>query len=623
MIRKIIFAIAGIVSVVSSQAQIAVDNTQTVEYYVQNVLLGTGVTAFNITFNGVPANQVSTQVGSFDCVDCNVGIANGFVMASGDAQLVVGPNSTGGLTLGGQVNFDGPDPDLNAISTGFGINDWAIIEFDFIPAGDSVKFNYVWGSEEYMEWVNSSFNDVFGFFLSGPGINGPYSNGAINIAQVPGTTLPVTIDNVNLNLNGQYYVDNGDGFEAPFNGSPFYIQFDGFTVPLLAEAQVVCGETYHIKLACADSGDSALDCGVFFEEGSFSSNFVTVSSEVGVSNPPSFLPSNSLLEGCIDGFFTIFPPNNLTEPVDVTFTIGGAAANGTDYETINSTIQLTPGAPTEIAVTTIWNEEQEGTEDITITYIYENSCGELDTATATLFIVDYVFPTVTMDDLFICPGAINTANPNEQFGAPPYIYQWSSGETSATVNYEQGDAGEYTVSITDYCENSASDSFMVIEPAPFEAVEEAEICLGTNSDPLASGGAQPYTYTYDELGLEYSGTTAVFGGITAGAYIITITDACGQSADVPVLVEECDTWIPNVFTPDGSGKNDSFVIWGLDGFPGSELYVYNRWGSLVFESTNYRDNWRGTDLPDGVYYYIFKRSDGENYEGYVHLLRKQ
>jgi gliding motility-associated-like protein len=92
---------------------------------------------------------------------------------------------------------------------------------------------------------------------------------------------------------------------------------------------------------------------------------------------------------------------------------------------------------------------------------------------------------------------------------------------------------------------------------------------------------------------------------------------------VPVLVEECDTWIPNVFTPDGSGKNDAFVIWGLDGFPGSDLYVYNRWGSLVFESTNYRNNWRGTDLPDGVYYYIFKRSDGENYEGYVHLVRKQ
>ncbi len=623
MIRSLVFVMCGIAVSFSASAQITVDNAQTVESYVQNVLLGSGVTVSNITFNGAPANQVSTQVGSFDCPGCNVGIDNGFLMTSGDIQVVIGPNNSGSSTLGGGLNFAGPDPDLNAISTGFGINDWAIIEFDFIPAGDSIKFNYVWGSEEYMEFVNSNFNDVFGFFLSGPGINGPFSDNAINIAVVPGTNLPVTIDNVNANLNGQYYIDNGDGFTPPFSSDPFYIQFDGFTVPLLAEAQVICGETYHIKLACADSGDGSWDCGVFFEEGSFSSNFVTVDGEVGIPDPPAFLPENSLLEGCIDGFFTIFPPNNLTEPTNVTFIIGGSATNGTDYQTISSTVQLVPNEPSQISVNTIADTNVEGTEDISITYIYENSCGDLDTALATLFIVDYILPAVSLEDLFICPEASAVANPNEQNGAPPFTYSWSSGQTTPTVNYQAGQAGEYTVTITDYCENAASVTFDVIEPSPFEAIPAADICLASVSDPLASGGALPYTYEFDEVGLELTGTTSVFRGLAAGEYLVTIIDACGQEAEVPVIVVECDTWIPNIFTPDGSGKNDAFVIWGLEGFPGSDLLVYNRWGALVYESTNYRNNWRGTDLPDGIYYYIFKRSDGQNFEGYVHLTRKQ
>jgi len=606
---------------VCGYSQIVVSNTETVESYVQNVLLGQGVTASNITFNGLPANQVSVQVGSFDCVDCNVGIPNGFVMASGDVQVVIGPNSSGGQTLGGGTNFDGPDPDLNAISTGFGINDWTIIEFDFIPQGDSIKFNYVWGSEEYMEWVNSSFNDVFGFFLSGPGISGPFSNGSINIALVPGTNLPVTIDNVNANSNGAYYVDNGDGFESPNNLDPFYIQFDGFTVPLVAEAQVICGQTYHIKLACADSGDSALDCGVFFEEGSFSSNFVTISSEVGVSNPPEFLAEGSVLEGCIDGFFTIFPPNGLAQDTTVTVIISGTATNGIDYTTINSSVILTPNVPTVLPVFPLSDNLTEGVEEITITYIYVNSCGVSDTAQATLFIVDYTVLSASVPDLFICPNSNNSAIPAVFNGAPPYAYEWSSGQTTPTANFQAGSAGAYTVSISDYCENSVTANFNVIEPSPFVPSEDTDICLGSVSNPLATGGALPYAYQFDETALEQTNQQAVFGGILVGSYTVSITDACDQTVLVDVLVEECDTWIPNIFTPNGDNKNPSFEIAGLEGFPKSGLKVFNRWGALVYESTNYANGWNGSDLPEGVYFYIFNRSDGMNYEGYVHLVR--
>ena len=94
-----------------------------------------------------------------------------------------------------------------------GINDMCVLEFDFVPQSDTVKFNFSFGSEEYLTWVNSSFNDVFGFFICGPGITGPYSspagfpNGSENIAVVPGSVpaLPITVSSVHPGLNGQFY----------------------------------------------------------------------------------------------------------------------------------------------------------------------------------------------------------------------------------------------------------------------------------------------------------------------------------------------------------------------------------------------------------------------------------
>ena len=208
-------------------------NTMTVEQYVQNVLVGAGVTISNVQYNGGSANVTIDQVGAFSAANSNIGINNGLVMATGDAQLVVGPNNNSGLTQGGG-NFGQNDVDLDVIVSPNGTNDACVIEFDFVPIGDTVKFNYVFGSEEYLEWVNSSFNDVFGFFLSGPGINGPYANSAVNIAVIPGSNTPVSINNVNDVSNASFYIDNGDGFSAPQNTDPTVTQLDGITVVLQA-----------------------------------------------------------------------------------------------------------------------------------------------------------------------------------------------------------------------------------------------------------------------------------------------------------------------------------------------------------------------------------------------------
>uniref|UniRef100_UPI003342692F choice-of-anchor L domain-containing protein n=1 Tax=Flavobacterium sp. TaxID=239 RepID=UPI003342692F len=264
---KKIFILFALLSIHVVQSQLVVNNTafpipNTPAWLVQNVLLGPGVTVSNITFNGSPdaANTVQDKVGKFSNGNAsNLGLISGIILATGNATAAVGPNNSGNFTFASSSTSPN-DSDLDLLTTNT-INNKTIIEFDFIPNGNNLQFKFVFASEEYPEYVNSSFNDVFGFFLSGPGINGPYSNNAKNIALIPSTNTPITINNVNANSNSAYFTTNVTGGNT--------IQYDGFTKVIAAVSNVQCGLTYHIKLAIANVGDNSLDSAVFLEAGSF------------------------------------------------------------------------------------------------------------------------------------------------------------------------------------------------------------------------------------------------------------------------------------------------------------------------------------------------------------------
>jgi large repetitive protein len=239
-----------------SFGQIVVTNTQAPNNLVQNVLLGNGVTATNITYNGsaVNAQTIQSNVSFFNAAGTTFPLASGVLLTTGVGTAAIGPNNSTSFTQGGTPSVSS-DADLNAIAAG-SVTNGAILEFDFVPSGDTVSFRYVFGSDEYPEFSPSSYNDAFGFFLSGPGLSGPYTNGAVNIALIPGTTTPVTINNVGDQSNTQYYVDNTNGA-----GYGTAIQYDGTTVVLTAVSQVQCGQTYHIKLAISNVGDQSYDSG--------------------------------------------------------------------------------------------------------------------------------------------------------------------------------------------------------------------------------------------------------------------------------------------------------------------------------------------------------------------------
>ena len=520
------------------RAQLVVDNTITVQQLVEDVLLGGGVTVSNVTFNGQPASQTNIQIGSFDGNACNVGLPQGITLSSGDIAVALGPNSESGATVGNPAGPNDPDLDLASNSTTF---DRAVLEFDFVPAGDSLRFNYVFGSEEYLEFVNAGFNDVFGFFLSGPGISGPYAGNAANIALVPGTSQPVSIDNVNNVANPGFYVDNGDGFTAPFNGDAQYIQFDGFTVPLTARALVQCGQSYHIKIAIADAGDPILDSSVFLEGGSFSSpnavelELVTASAD------------GTLTEGCSDATFTITRPGDQLD-LEITVQVSGSASNGTDYTQIPTVITIPAGQNSvTYPVEAFEDNTAEGDEEILLTAIYVNACGDTSTSSASVIVREYVPIVIATQDLFLqcdVDSALVSAQASGGFGDLAYL--WNFGD-----------------SVTAFW-------------AP---------------------------------------------GLLNGSYTLAVTDDCEKVANASVTVNSgCEIGIPNVFSPNGDGENDRFTIEGILGTTNT-VRVYNRWGQVVFEASNYKNTWAAGGISDGTYFYEVKvNSSPEPYTGHVTIL---
>lgn len=214
-----------------------------------NALVGDGITISNPVYTGA-----SLASGYFSGGNAaGIGIESGILLTSGYASNVNGTSNTSG-SITGNNNLPG-DTDLNSLISGT-TYDAAILEFDFsLNTGNAAYFNYVFGSDEYNEYVGSSFNDVFGFF---------FGNEKENIALIPGTDTPVAINNVNNGSYPSYYNDNAD---SPY---PYSFEYDGFTDVLTASIfDLTPGETYSLKLAIADTSDYVLDSGVFLQGGSF------------------------------------------------------------------------------------------------------------------------------------------------------------------------------------------------------------------------------------------------------------------------------------------------------------------------------------------------------------------
>ncbi len=488
--KKLFFySLVFLCSSVSVIAQLITSTNLPVVTLVQNELV-TNTDATNITYNGTVS-----QIGQFNSSNANVGIEKGILLSTHPIEQAAGPNnsgSAGGAVLGGLVG----DVDLAAIAntTTAQIYDVASLEFDFVANSNEISFSFVFASEEYLEYVNANVNDAFGFFISGPGINGPFSDNSVNLALVPGTNIPVTIDNINAASNAQYYVDNGNGTSAPFNASDNYVQYDGMTTKMTINRSVECGETYHIKIAIADVGDPLYGSGVFVESGAFSS-----------TNPLTYTTSLQGVNcsGDVTGSIAISAQGGI-QPYE--YSIDGGLNYSSDYSFFNL---------------------GEGSYEVQV----RDSSGCPVTGDTPLEITaqNELEMEVLTDDVSCYGKSDGALNVNVLQGNPPYTLMLNGQSiTSGSSFVSSQPAGYYTLELIDNNGCKAVELAVIEEPAELLMDLTPENCYAVNEQvQLVSntyGGTGNYSYAWSTGDLTSSTTITASANAT---YQLTVTDENG------------------------------------------------------------------------------------------------
>ncbi len=325
------------ITVTASAQNITVNSAQgqDITTFIQNNLVGTGVYVYNIKFNNNNGNIGTPQIGTFNAngfVQLNMN--QGVVMTTGDISVAQGPNNSG--SSGSYVSGYYSDTLMNTVTSG-SIYACATLDFDFVSVSPFITVNYCFGSEEYPEYVCSSFNDVFAFLITGPDpVTG--QTRTWNMCTIPNTVSSTNPDGIAVAVNS---VNDGaytfTGWSNCYNTfSEYYVsntfstgvQYDGFTQNLSASATIIPCSQYHMHISICNVGDNAYDSGVFLEKNSFKSP----SAEINLSN---------------NGVDTLVVGNETDIPLSVydneyysyghtSLTFAGSAVNGVDYYCISS-----------------------------------------------------------------------------------------------------------------------------------------------------------------------------------------------------------------------------------------------------------------------------------------------
>ncbi len=475
--------------------------------------LASTITGPGVTISNPQITCHEQGYGQFQYSGPLLGIDEGILLTSGSISNAVGPNNGESITL----NQDFAGAALLDSVTGRTTMDACKFEFDVIPAGDSLRFDFVFGSEEYNEWVGSQFNDVFGFFISGPGITGdPGIGNDKNIALIPGSSQAVTINTVNNGSNNEYYFDNA--------GGP-YVQYDGFTQGLSAFSAVTPCETYHLKLIVADASDRAYDSGVFIAK--VKSNPVTMSF-ISVSG------ADSLVEGCNNGKVRFTRQTVTNQPMALQYFLHGTAVNGTDYMTIapaNPTSAKSITIPANQAyvdrpITTLIDGAQEPYE--TLLFILGNpNCPTSLTDTLVVPLVDSIAATIEPVASSICIGGQVqlTATGGAQYTwSPPYGL---NATNIAAPVASPTTTRTYSVHVQDGACARTLAATVGVSNLTLTGTTIHPLCnAGSNGaiNLTVTNGLPPYTFQWSGPD-GYSANTEDITGLVAGMYTVTVTDA--------------------------------------------------------------------------------------------------
>lgn len=490
--KNLIFFILFSIIPLLGHSQLVITNNGVAASLAQ-AIVGNGITVTNATIDcGVNSTGTFTYTGG------NLGIPNGVLLTSGLASDVANPGTYFSSVQNGN-NIS--DPDVVAISSQARY-DACLLEFDFIPVCDTLHITYVFGSEEYPQYI-MQYNDVFAMFLSGPDpAGGNYVSH--NIATLPNGTTPVSIFTVNGGWpigtgasNPAYYVDN-------FTNPNTDICYNGYTVPITSVIAVVPCQTYHMKIVVVDALNGRYDSGVFIQGNTFTCN---VAPAPAIASTPA----------CINTGTASVTVTNYTGTPNYLWIPGG--------QTTSSINNLTPG-------------------DYTCLVSYPGLC-TVDSLTTT--VTDGQPIVVPMAGTTICIGQTVSLTAFASGGASGFTYAWTAGGLPVGSNVSPTVSTTYTVIATDAvgCNTPPKTVDVTVNP-PLNVLtsNNTAICEfgSTTLSATAGGGDGNLTYAWFPTNGLSDPTIAdpVATPATSTIYTVTVTDNCGTpaaSSTVTVTIE--------------------------------------------------------------------------------------
>ena len=661
--KKIILIFFGVLFNVSVSQNITVNQTFTAQQLIENILVNSGcVSVSNFSASGGNFSAGEMSFGYFNANGSVFPFQEGIVLSTGKLSSVIGPNtnfSDSGIGMG----WNG-DSDLNTALSLTNTFNATVLEFDFIPNANTISFDYIFASEQYL--LNPTANqcnytDGFAFLLKEA-----TASSYQNLALIPNTTIPVRVNTVRG--SGTICPAANQTYFDAFNTGSYPTTYDGQTKILTAQAAVIPGTLYHIKLVIADEGNARFDSGIFLKAGSFVSEKDLGPNRL-LATGNSLCPNETLILNATQAGATSYQWFKNGNPVGTNSATYDVTSAGTYTVEINVNttcvitgsieIEYAPNITTSTTSFTACDTNSDGFAVFDLnaikTQIFNNlpsnySVALFESTTGTTALpANFTNTTpnqqiiyariVTLENCYanipitlnvissggilpseiinICNNSVTTISAPSGFSN----YSWNTLPVQNSQSISISSSGNYIVTLTNAngCTNTKT----------FTAIE-SEIATITNIDVydfeenltalISISGNGNYTYSIDGINFQ---NTPLFNLPEPGEYRIYVKEEnCGTVSDTFFALT-----YPKFFTPNGDSFNDVWQIKNLDkkGLENSKIYIFDRFGKLIKELNKINSSWDGTfdnqKLPSTDYWFIIEVSNGKKIKGHFSLIR--